>query len=524
MSNIIVSKLSGRRIRNRKRILIVNCYFDYTRLSVPRPFKTPQAMAPVYLAGAFSDELCDIRMYNEQYSGPLEDEHLLSWPDMLVMTGLTSAFDRMLHLTAYARTKNANVIVVAGGSPVRAIPNYSQRFFDYACCGDIEEMNEVIADAFGKDYVAREMLPRYDLAYWTQSRRIGYAETSRNCNFRCPFCVLTGEGARYQKYDLEYIRKQFIAMGKKRHIIFLDNNFYGNDRKFFLERLELIREMRNAGFFHDWAALVTNDFFYNDENLKLVHDAGCFGLFTGIEAFDTKWLQKNKAQNIRFPQVELIRKSLNAGVVFHYGLILDVTTRRISELRQELDFITGTPEITLPGYLVQPIPILGTPLFKESLAKGDILPETKLRDLDSATLALRPLDPIDEVADFLRNIHSFSGYRSRVLKHSLGFYKRYRSKLSNFKMLVALNSSLLLCAERLVTSCGWISSQRKRTRQHTYISTREPLDDTYKPAFRVDSRYEGYFKPTMVTDKDGYLAEELAEDLLVAQKVARINK
>ena len=91
-------------------------------------------------------------------------------------------------------------------------------------------------------------------------------------------------------------------------------------------------------------------------------------------------------------------------------------------------------------------------------------------------------------------------------------------------MLVALNSSLLLCAERLVTSCGWISSQRKRTRQHTYISTREPLDDTYKPAFRVDSRYEDYFKPTMVTDKDGYLAEELAEDLLVAQKVARINK
>ena len=200
MSYLATSKLSRRCIHNRKRILIVNCYFDYTRRPVRRPLKVPQAMAPVYLAGTFSAELCDIYIYNEQFSGPLEDEHLLSWPDMLVMTGLTSAFDRMLHLTAYARTKNANVIVVAGRSPVRAIHNYSRRFFDYCCCGDIEEMGEVIANAFGEDYVAREILPRYDLAYYT--RGIGYIETSRNGNFSCPFCVLTGEGVKYHKLAL----------------------------------------------------------------------------------------------------------------------------------------------------------------------------------------------------------------------------------------------------------------------------------------------------------------------------------
>jgi CheY-like chemotaxis protein len=210
--------------------------------------------------------------------------------------------------------------------------------------------------------------------------------------------------------------------------------------------------------------------------------------------------------------VELIRKSLDAGVVFHYGLIMDVTTRRIADLRQELDFIIGTPDITLPGYLVPPIPILGTPFFNECLSKGIILPETKLRDLDSVTLSLRPLDPIDEVADFFRNIQGLYGYRSRLLRHSLGFYKRYRSKLTNFQMMVALNSSLLLCAERLITSCSWTNTQRKR--RHTHISTREPLDDAYTPAFCVDSRYEDYFKPTMVTDKAGHLIEDLAEDLL----------
>ncbi len=494
----------------RKRILVVNCYFDYTRRSVPRPLKVPQAMAPVYLAGAFSSEFCDVRVYNEQYSGPLEDERIFSWPDMLVMTGLTSSFDRMLHLTAYVRTKNPDVIVVAGGSAIRAIPNYSRRFFDYACCGDVEEMSEVIADAFGETYVAREMFPRYDLIL--QTGRIGYVETSRNCNFRCSFCSLTGEGVGYQKLDLEYIRKQIIATGKKKHILFLDNNFYGNDRMYFLERLELIRDLRKDGFFRGWGALVTSDFFFKDENLELVRDAGCFMLFTGVEAFDTQWLQQNKAQNTRFSQVELIRKCLNAGIVFNYGLIMDVTTRNIANLRQELDFITDTPDITLPAYLVPPIPILGTPFFNECLDKGSILPETKLRDLDSVTLSLQPLDSIDEVADFLHKILCVRDFRLRVLRHYLGFLKRYRSNLTKFQMMFILGNNLLLCAESFLTSCGRAGSHRKR--HHTHISTREPLDDVYIPAFCVDTRYENYFKPTMITDKAGSLSEYLIEDIL----------
>jgi hypothetical protein len=43
----------------------------------------------------------------------LEDQSILSGLDMLVLTGLTNSFDRMLHLAAYARTKNPKVIVVA---------------------------------------------------------------------------------------------------------------------------------------------------------------------------------------------------------------------------------------------------------------------------------------------------------------------------------------------------------------------------------------------------------------------------
>ena len=114
----------------RKRVLIVNCYFDDSRQPIPRTSKLPQAVGPIYLAGAFARKLCEVRCYTEVASGPLEDERLLSWPDMLVLTGLTNAFDRMLHLTAYARTKNVKVIVVAGGPPVRALPLLAKKVFD----------------------------------------------------------------------------------------------------------------------------------------------------------------------------------------------------------------------------------------------------------------------------------------------------------------------------------------------------------------------------------------------------------
>lgn len=500
-------KSDGKRASGRKRVLVVNCYFDDSRQALRRTTKIPQAMGPVYLAGAFSPERCEVRVYTELYSGALEDEELLSWPDMLVLTGLTNSFDRMLHLTAYARTKNPQVIVVAGGPTVRALPNLARQFFDYCCTGDIEQLTDIIADAFGVEFAAAEMLPRFDLAYWIGW--LAHVESTRYCNFRCSFCALTGEGHGYQTYSLDYVRKQLLAMNRK-YVLFIDNNFYGSDRKHFQERVGLIDEMRRDGRVKGWGALVTNDFFGREENLKRVREAGCRILFSGVESFDTAWLHSfNKLQNTSAPQVKMIEKCLTAGVVFIYGLMVDVTSRRIGDLRSELEFITGTPEITLPSFITSSIPLLGTPYFHECIARKAILPETKLRDMDGLTVMMKPLDPVEDVVKFLRDIQGMRGYRRRVLRHSLGFVRRYRSTLDPLQMALALGNAGLLCAPNLSTTyrrAGW---RVKQQRPRTYISTTEPLDAVYTPAFRVASRFERYFQPVMVTDKSGNLSEDL---------------
>ena len=502
----------------RKRVLVINCYFDYSREPIRRTTKFPQAVGPIYLAGAFSRALCEVRCFDEVSSGPLEDEELLAWPDMLVLTGLTHCFDRMLHLTAYARTKNSRVIVVAGGPAVRALPLLSQRLFDYGCLGDIEELREVIADAWCEAYVAVEMIPRFDLAYWL--KLVGHLETTRYCNFHCSFCSLTGEGRTYQTYDLESIRRQMLAAGKWRKLVFVDNNFYGNDRVHFRMRIKLISEMRQAGQFRNWAALVTNDFFNKQENLIQAKASGCELLFSGVESFDSDWLRSvNKLQNTSAPQVEMISRCLNAGIIFCYGLMLDFTTRTIADLRRELEFITGTPEITLPAFVTLSIPILGTPYFYECLNDRSLLPETKLRDMDGITIVQKTLDPIDEVVEFIRGVEQFKGLRSRVIKHSVGFFNLYRSKLNPLQLSIGFQQGLLLSATTLMTSMtafDWLKKRRTRT----YVSTTEPLDKIYVPAFRVASRFRDYFRPTMVTDSNSNLTEELIDSGLLKAATA----
>ena len=485
------------------------------RLPVGRKSKAPQAMGPVYLAGAFSPRRCDVRLYSEMYSGPLEDEKLLSWPDMLVLTGLNTAFDRMLHITAYTRSKNVRVIVVAGGPAVRALPALSSRYFDYACLGDVEEMEDVIEDAFGKDHVAPHMHPRYDLAYWMWAGLFGYVESSRYCNFKCPYCSLTAENGKYQKYDLSFVRRQILALGrKKKRLTFLDNNFWGNDRQFFMDRMALLKELRAEGYLGQWSALVTSDFFYYPENLKYARESGCFTLFTGLESFDAEWLSSmNKAHNTRLPQVEMIERCISEGIVFLYGIMFDVTQRTVSELRRELLFMLDTPEIPLPCYISITVPILGTDYFYRCLDEGILLPSTRLRDLDTTTLSVRPLDPVHDVADFIYDLQTLRGYKKMALRHGRGFYRNYRSVLSPFQMGLALTNTAILTSQLYPARSMDINTFRRRNRNRTHVSTTEPPERVYRPAFPVDSKFKAYFQPTYLTDEVGNITSELEEDI-----------
>jgi hopanoid C-2 methylase len=515
---------------NKKRILIVNCYLDELRIALRRQNKVPHQMIIAFLAGLFSPDLCDIILYDEVYSGPLENETLLAFPEMMVLTGLNTSFDRMMHLTAYVRTKNTKTAVVAGGPAIRALHHYAKQFFDYCCTGDIEQLHEVIVAELGEEYVAPSFLekgwviPRYDLTYWIKPNIITYVESSRNCYFNCNFCSITAENGKYQSYEIEYLREQldaqFSVYGKQGVVHFIDNTFASFDRSHLLDRFSLLKELWLEGYFRRWSALVTSDFFFRDENLELALDSGCMALFSGVETFDHKaLLDFRKTQNTRLPQEEIIRKCLNAGIAFLYGLVFDLTSRPIAELKKELDFIVDNPEITLPSFVSVAVPILKSPFFYDCIDRKLFLPNIKIRDMDSTTIILRPLDDMGDAMQFVKDVQNLNGYRLRVARHIKNFYASYKSKLSRGKMVLAQSNGFLLCTPKLLTATsdlGKLILNGSERPSRTFVGSTELLDRVYQPAFPIDPRYQHYFLPTMLTDKEGNISEALHEDLLPA--------
>ena len=505
-------------------MLIVDCYADEARRSLRRRAKVPAAMTSATLAGAFAADLADVRLHNEAFDGPLEDERTLAFPDLLVLSGLQASFDRFLHLTAYARTRNPSVVVVAGGPSVRALPRFSRQFFDYTCLGDVEELAEIAGEVLGSAYVSRHyrehgwLLPRYDLARWMG--RIGYPEASRNCYHNCSFCSLTAEGAAYRSYEPEVLRAMLEAMGPRWMLHFLDNNFATPQTESLLPRLDLLAEYHARGYFRGWGAEVSEDFFLDEGQVHRARAAGCVVLFTGVESFDNATLQRwRKRQNTRIPQLQIIRRTLEAGVVCYYGLVLDLSRRSVADLRDEILMSVSHPDVTLPTFSTLAIPLLGTPFFHECVAEGRFLPNVRLRDLDGSTIALHPHSPLGDAIGFVRDLQNHRWLRREVAVHAAAFYRRYRGTFSLELMGLAQICGALLCTPTWSTMGAdpWSVGRGLLGRdRRTFVAGTGPLDPYYRPAFPVAARFERYFAPTRLTDERGQVTEELAPDLLTA--------
>jgi hypothetical protein len=225
----------------------------------------------------------------------------------------------------------------------------------------------------------------------------------------------------------------------------------------------------------------------------------------------------NKIQNLHVPQVEMIRSCLDNGIIFNYGVIFDVSARPLAEIRDEIRFIVNTPEITLPVFMNLTVPMLRTPYFYDCLKERLILPKAKLRDMDGDTLTLKPIDPVEDVVQFLRDMPTLRGFKTQVLRHVAGFTRRYYRKLNPLLLGVALGNAGFICFPGLVHNhTGFLKRNKLKTPPRTFVTTDEPVGPLYEPLLPVADKYRHYLEPTMVTDENGDIAEEIAEDMGLA--------
>ena len=493
------------------RILIVNCYSDNHRHARGNALFAPQTMVTGALAGQLNAQTVDVRTWCEFKDGPYLRVQDLAWPTMLVLTGLNTAYDRMKHLSAYARTVNPQICVVAGGPTARMLPQLSRRYFDHVCVGDLDQLADVVEAEYGIGHRAAQPSPRYDLMNWRGP--LGYAESSKNCNFRCSFCSMTAEGRPFTQLALDDLERQLVPQAHRRCIMMLDQNFYGGSREGVYQRLERMKQLHQRGILKGWSALVTADFFKDTSNLARFKEAGCIGFFTGVETFDAGQIAAyNKKQNLVTPQLTVIRQCLEAGLVFHYGLIFDLYERSVADVTAELDILTSEPRITLPSFLSLAIPLLGTPLFKTRLRQKALLPHLKLRDMDGRSVMTRTVDTPEVATAFARRMDMGLLSKWKLMQRAGSLTWHYGRKLTPIAMTSAWADVVSMSFPRL-GSAGREGFFQPRTGGRTYFAPTEPLGTLYQPSIAIPEKYQHHFSPLHVTDAEGNLSPDLIDDL-----------
>ncbi len=232
----------------------------------------------------------------------------------------------------------------------------------------------------------------------------------------------------------------------------------------------------------------------------------------GVETFDETWLRSvDKKQNLGRTQQELIRRSMDSGILFLYGLVFDSTERTVADMKKELAIVLDDPSVPAPSFIFSAIPFPGTPFFRDRWKRGLILPDTKVRDLEGSTLSLRSIDDLDRTARFLATDKNLSTMRARAVLHQAKLSWRYRRTMNWFQFTSsAANLGSILHPAGLSNPRYYL----RRKRPRTHISTTDWLDSVYAPRLRVDRAYESWFEPTSITGPDGALNEKLADDLL----------
>ena len=213
-------------------------------------------------------------------------------------------------------------------------------------------------------------MPRYDLIE-DDFILNHYVQATRGCPFTCSFCCLKAleTGFRMRPIDdvlrdiVEYRGRSWL---QNKVVWFWDDNLIGHK----VYAKELFREMAPLGKW--WLTQASVNMADDEELVRLAADAGCAGVFVGIETFSAENLRSvRKHQNHIDQYRRAIRTFHDHGIGVMAGLIVGFdddtaeSIRRIPDIVEELG-------IDVP-FLNISTPFQGTPLWDEVEGDGRIL-------------------------------------------------------------------------------------------------------------------------------------------------------
>ena len=404
-------------------------FIDKKASSPPLGLLTIAAMLP----GAWHKRLVDLNV------APLRKSDL-AWADYVFISAM--AVQRPSVLKVIAQAKAAGKKIVAGGPLFTAEPNEFP-MVDHLVLNEAE----VTLPQFLTDFIHTE--PRHiyqttefpDLTHtpvpmWSLLDLSAYdslsIQFSRGCPFNCDFCnITTLLGHRPRVKTAAQIIAELdaaYALGWRRSVFFVDDNFIGNKRVLKDSILPALIEWRKGkkgcGFLTEASINLADD----PELMEMMVQAGFHTVFVGIETPSEESLAEcRKAQNKNRDLVESVKRLQRAGLQVMGGFIVGFDSDTPSIFQRQIDFIQSSGIVTaMVGLLQAP---LGTDLYHRLNQEGRVLKSMSGDNADGLTNIVPKMD----LSVLQRGYHQIL----QEIYAPRPFYQRVKAFLSEYRPLRA---------------------------------------------------------------------------------------
>ncbi len=360
--------------------------------------------------------------------GNIADEDL-SWADYVFVSAMivqrASAYDII------QRCKAAGVKVVAGG-PLFTMEHEQFPDVDHFVLNEAEETLEPFLLDLAQGQVRRVYssdkfpdihqtpVPLWELVNFKHYSTISI-QFSRGCPFNCDFCNITTLLGHYPrtKTAVQIIAEldSLYALGWRKSIFFVDDNFIGNKKYIKNEVLPALIEWRKGKTGMPFSTEASINLADDPELMHLMTQAGFDTVFVGIETpNEGSLVECSKSQNKNRDLVESVKQLQRAGLQVQGGFIVGFDNDSLSIFQQQIDFIQKSGIVTaMVGLLQAP---LGTRLYERMQKEGRLVKEFSGDNVDGSTniIPKMGLEPLREgYRELISQIYAPKFYYERVL-------------------------------------------------------------------------------------------------------------